>query len=206
MMKETNKHLLIEALNNLPQYQPKDSIWDAIDFELSKAQGNEKLKESVSNLPAYTPPANVWETIENQLDKEGVPKVKVYYLRRIAAAAAVFVTISLSVWILKGTTTNEAIVSVSYSEEKVAASFLNIDWEEDEDAFSMVAEFCKTENIICKQPDFKIMTEELEELNAAKQELKLAMANYGSDPELIAQLTLIEHERSDLLKKIIKRI
>ncbi|MFT5165580.1 MAG: hypothetical protein ACI8P3_000808 [Saprospiraceae bacterium] len=206
MMKETNKHLLIEALNNLPQYQPKDSIWEGIEMELTKARKEVILQESLVNLPDFDPPRKVWNTIQAQLDKDKKPKAKVFNFARLAAAAAVIIAISVGTWMFKNTSENKEMVSVNYSEEQVAASFLIIDWEEDEDAFSMVAEFCKTSNSICKQPDFKIMTEELEELNAAKQELKQAMDNYGTDPELIAQLTVIEHERSDLLKKIIKRI
>lgn len=205
-MKETNKHLLIEALNNLPQYEPKDSLWDEIALELSKDQQEANLQESLAKLPAYDPPIKVWDSIHAELNKSEKPVARIIGWQRWVAAAAVILAISTGTWLFKNTIANEEIVSINYSEEKVAASFLNIDWEEDEDAFSMVAEFCKTDHIICKQPDFKILTEELEELNAAKQELKQAMDNYGTDPALIAQLTLIEHERSDLLKKIIKRI
>ena len=209
MMKELNKHKLIEALNNLPQYEPKGQVWEAIERGLLKDQKEAVLQKSISQLPDYEPPAMVWENIQSQLDQDQKPVARVFNLRKWAAAAAIFIAVSSGLWLLYNANhahTNGALVTISYSEEKVAAAFLNINWEEDEDAFAMVAEFCKKAHIACNQPDFKIMTEELDELNAAKEELKEAMDHFGNDPDLIAQLTVIEHERSDLLKKIIKRI
>jgi len=205
-MKETNKHILIEGLNNLPQYEPKASLWDAIDEQLSLEEKDLDLKKSIAGLPNYDPPAMVWDQIESQLDQEQKPAARVFNLRRWASVAAVFALITVGAWMFYNTDTGGEYVAVTYSEETVAASFLEVDWEEDEDAFAMVAQFCKTDNVVCKQPDFKILTEELDELNTARNELKVAMDNYGKDPELIAQLTVIEHERSDILKRIIKRI
>jgi len=207
-MKETNKHILIEAINNLPQHEPKPKLWDIIDMELTKEKQEVGLKNSIRQLPNYDPPAQLWDEIEAGLDQDTKQEASVFSLRRWASVAAVFVAVSIGAWLLYSTNTTSggAIVSVSYSEENIASSFFNTDWDNDEDAFAMVAEFCKTEQMICKQPDFKILTAELDELNAARIELKDAMDNYGKDPELIAQLTSIEHERSDLLKQIIKRI
>ena len=81
-----------------------------------------------------------------------------------------------------------------------------VDWNEDEDAFDMVMNFCKTQNIVCELPEFKMLKSELEELNTAREVLKTALEFYGTDPELIAQLTSIEHERSGVLKKMIAKI
>jgi hypothetical protein len=83
---------------------------------------------------------------------------------------------------------------------------LKQDWDEDEDAFDMVLAFCKTENIVCELPEFVTLKSELEELNNAREELKQALDHYGADAELVAQLTRIEHDRSDVLKKLIAKI
>ncbi len=209
-MKESNKYMLTEAIKRLPLYEPKENLWEAIDLELTRARKEAPLLESVKELPTYTPPTSIWDNIDTQLNEDQAkrPKTKVFRLKRWAAIAAVFIAVSSVVFMLNNNLANEngEYVAISYSEEKVAASLLNVDWEEDEEAFKMVAQFCKIEHIVCKQPAFKVMTEELEELNAAKEELKQAMDSYGNDPDLIAQLTAIEHERSSLLKKIIKVI
>lgn len=206
-MKETNKHILIEAINNLPQYEPKASLWDAIDQQLTVEEKEAGLKQSLQELPVYNPPAMVWDTIESKLNEAEKPVARVFNIRRWASVAAVFAMVTIGTLLFYNTTNeNGEYVAVTYSEEPAAAAFLTVDWEADEDAFAMVTEFCKTDQPICRQPDFKILTEELDELNAARNELKEAMDNFGNDPDLIAQLTVIEHERSDLLKQIIKRI
>ena len=205
-MKELNKQNLIEAINNLPQHEPKPSLWDAIDMELTIDTNEKVLRASVSELPTYDPPAMVWDKIDAGLAEDQKPQVKVFNLRRWASVAAAFALVSVGLWTFFNVNKNIETVGIAYSEESVESSFLEVNWEEDEDAFEMVAAFCKTENVVCKQPDFRILTEELDELNAARNELKDAMDNYGNDPDLIAQLTSIEHERSDILKQIIKRI
>ncbi len=209
-MREENKHILIEALQNLPEYSPKEHVWDTIDIELTKEEQETKLTDAVKQLPDYRPPTSVWDNIASGLDQDAEktkPTARLFTLKRIANVAAVFVAVTIGALLFyNNNSIGEEQITIAFSEEKVASSFLNIDWEEDEDVFAMVAEICKTETVLCKQPDFKILTDELEELNAARAELKTAMENYGNDPELIAQLTAIEHERTDIAKKIVKRI
>lgn len=207
MMKEINKNTLKKAIVNLPVYAPKAILWDKINEELTIAENEKGLHKTIEQLPSYNPPEQLWDNIESALEAEQKPRARVFSIQRWAAVAAVFVAVTIGTWMFYNATNTEAeYVTVTYSEEKVATAFLNVDWEEDEDAFKMVAEFCKSENVVCKQPAFKILTEELDELNAARNELKDAMDQYGNDPELIAQLTIIEHERSGLLKQIIKQI
>lgn len=193
-------------MKKLPEYSPQNIVWDRINEKMIIAGQEEHLHRSLEQLPDYDPPATVWESIEAGLPEEQQAKVKTLSIRRWAAVAAVFIAFSLAGIYIFNVNQNMAYVSVNYSEEKLPAAFLEIDWDADEDAFEMVAAFCKTDNIVCKQPAFKVLTEELEELNVARAELKYAMDQYGNDPDLIAQLTEIEHERSDILKKIIKQI
>lgn len=205
-MKEKNRHIITEAINNLPQYEPKPSLWDAIDMELTIDEKEKVLRTSVQDLPNYDPPAQIWESIENQLDQDLKPVARVFSIKRWASVAAVFAMVSVGLWTFFNQSSKVETIEIAYSEEKVTPSLLEVNWEEDEDAFEMVAAFCKNDNLVCKIPEFKVLTDELDELNAARNELKDAMEVYGNDPELIAQLTSIEHERSDVLKQIIKKI
>lgn len=211
-MKELNKDILEKSLQKLPAFEPNERVWNSIDLELTAEENDADLQISLSSLREYNPSDSVWEKIdlelENEEDKIHEEKSTTFKIRYIArwAAAAVVLILAGSYWIWNVPGEGQDSVSISFSEETVPAGFLEVDWETDEEAFSIITEFCKNENITCQQPDFKIMTAELEELNAAREELKYAMDNYGNDPELIAQLTEIEHVRTDLLKKLVKRI
>lgn len=217
-MNELNHHMLKAALQKLPSYQPKGRLWDAIDMELTAAEHDANLQIGLSRLPQHQAPDAIWQDIESALDKdqqsavehvstpEKYKKAKVFSITRWAAAAGIFLTFAAGAWLLKDTFAEREIVSVSYSEEQAVASFLTVNWEEDEDAFAVVDELCRMNANLCNQEDFKILTEELTELNEAREQIKAAMEQYGNDPELIAQLTTVEHDRTDLLKDIIKRM
>lgn len=218
-MLEHNHHLLKAALKKLPVHSPKDRLWDAIDMELTAGEHDVNLQVAVSGLPQHKAPDSIWSNIEDSLDKDQQsvlepvsiqesPKrrTQVFSITRWAAAAGIFLTFAAGAWLLKDTFAEREYVTVSYSEEKAVAQFLSVDWEEDEDAFAVVEELCEMNATLCEQEDFRILTDELTALNEARDQLKLAMDQYGNDPELIAQLTAIEHDRTDLLKNIIKRM
>lgn len=214
-MKELNKHILLEAIENLPKYTPKDQIWDGIELALDKEQAETDFQETIAELPNYSPPDFVWNQIESTLDEEELmmdagleQETKVVrfnnWKKYASIAAAIALIISVAIPFL--TDTKASDVSISYSEEVIQDELMNDDWDADEDAFQMVMAQCKEMLLACEQAEFKILKEELEELNMAREQLKEAMGGYNTDTNLLAQLTQIELERSDVLKKMIDRI
>jgi len=204
-MQEKNKHILQEAIQNLPQYEPEALVWLAIDAELDVFEKENKLQNVIEELPVYSPSDSIWENIDAELEADKAKSGRVVWLKRISSAAAVIAFLLIGNFIFIQNNGQEN-VTISFSQEVVEEDFLKKDWNDDDDAFEMVIAFCKTENIVCELPEFIGLKSELEELNEAREELKEALEHYGSDAELIAQLTRLEHDRSDVLKQMIAKI
>ena len=56
--------------------------------------------------------------------------------------------------------------------------------------------------MLCEQPEFKQLHNELEELTSAKNELASALGDFGTDANLVTQIKEIELERNDIVKKM----
>lgn len=204
-MFEKNSHILQEAIQKLPQHEPPAMVWLAIDAELEAIEKENNLQNALNDLPVYSPSNSIWDGIEKELESDRKKAGRVVWFKRISAAAAAIALLVAGNIILKPNTALETI-TFSYTQEVVKEELIVKDWDDDNDAFQMVMAFCETENIVCKLPEFQMLKSELEELNSAREELKTALDHYGTDPELVAQLTRIEHDRSDILKKMIARI
>ena len=204
-MEEKNKNILSDAIQKLPQYEPEDTLWIGIEAELEILELENPLQDAIHELPSYVPKDSVWDHIDQELESDVKGNVRKLWVKRIASVAAVIVLVITANSIFFSNSNNET-VSISYSEEQVETTIFEKDWDQDEDAFEIVMEFCKSQNIVCELPEFKILKSELEELNTAREELRTALDFYGTDPELIVQLTSIEHERSGILKQMIAKI
>ncbi len=204
-MQEKNRHILLEAIQKLPQHEPDVLNWLTIDAELEVFENEDDLQNAVNELPAYSPADSLWDNIENELETDRKKSGRVVWLKRISSAAAVIIFVVAGNFMFNQKAQQERI-TISYSQEFVEDDLLKQDWDEDNDAFEMVMAFCETENIVCTLPEFVILKTELEDLNIAREEVKTALDHYGIDAELIAQLTRIEHDRSYVLKKMIAKI
>lgn len=182
----------------LPQYTPPDFIWEHLDKELTAHESN------VAKLPTHEPPAKVWTNIEEGLEREVIVPInrkRTYTILSIAASVAVLVAF----FFLIETPATEGY-EISYSEETIDATITEQDWDDDNEAFELITQLCEEEIQVCKEPEFKALKTELDELEDARVEVKEAIGAYGDDPQLIAQLSEIEMERSDILKEMIARI
>ncbi len=201
-MEEFNKKTLIEALSSLPDYEPKEELWDRIEA----AAEEESLlpKSAYRSLPAYDPPATVWQHIARKLDQQASEKGRVVPLvwRRALAVAVSLAFIVFSVLMLNNQPKGTEEYSLSYSTEMPDPLLVKQDWDEDEEAFQQFLEICEAKKYICEQPAFRQLQSELEELTDAKLALKEAVGDYGTDAELVTQIKEIELERTDLLKKM----
>jgi hypothetical protein len=197
-MNELNHTVLKNTLKNLPTYAPDDSIWNAIESRLP-----------LMELPAYEPPVDIWESIENQLVIEEKQEKEPFQLRgvrlwkfaAVAASLAIVLTASFY-WFLNKKENAQIIVST----ETIDNQLIKPDWNDADKDFEIVQEFCKSALPKCEEPEFKNLKSELDELNTAREELKNALSDYNSDPDLVAQLSQLENERSVVLRKMIQQM
>ena len=197
-MKELNQNNLKSALGKLPQYEPPDTIWQGIETRLPLLE-----------LPTYDAPDFVWQQIEEQLLADEKPIKTLKILRggkfyKLAVAASIALLVSIGFWFFKTQNTEQATISIST--EVVDNQLLKKDFDNEEQAFTMVKEFCKTALPVCEQPEFKTLKNELDTLNTAREELKNAIGEYAADPDLIAELTKIENERTTVLRQLVEKI
>ena len=206
-MQELNLSTLKKAIDQLPLYEPDEQLWLEIEDGLDEIELDQKLQKTIPNLVQHNPPEMVWENIEAVLEQEIIAKkeaVKIRPLRKwLALAASVVLLLGLGWWMQ-----NNNKVTITYSEEQIENTLpmLSFDGDDDEAAFAMIDEICKAGMLICHDVDFLNLKTELDELTTARNELKEAMGEFNTDKFLIAQLTEIELERSDVLKKIIAKI
>jgi 6-pyruvoyl-tetrahydropterin synthase len=191
-----------EVLKNLSTYEPPHKVWEAIESRLPLLE-----------MPLYEPPMDIWNSIENQLvEPENRPfpinnypfilrGVKNIYWLALAASIALFIAVSMTLYFNK-----KQEITVAITTETLDNKLLNQDWQEADKDFALVEEFCKTVVQPCEEPEFKNLKNELEELNKAREDLKNALNTYNSDADMVAQLSKLENERSDILKKMIDKM
>ncbi|MEM7101779.1 MAG: hypothetical protein AAF502_01535 [Bacteroidota bacterium] len=198
-MKFEQQNKLKEALDRLPVYKPGHEVWDNISSQLGYAPKSWLAK----TLPVYKAPESIWKAISTQLDqaKPTTPVIKKIY--RYAAVLAGALVASFFLFQQFSDTRKEV---VSFSVESFNKMIGSNNWEDDESAFAMLDEYCENKSYSCTTEEFVSLKAELDELNSAHSELKAVLTAYNEDPILLEQLTLIERQRTDLLKTLFAKI
>ncbi len=178
--------------DNLPLYLPPESVWENIARELHE----NPLREGLDKLPTYEPPVQTWDEIKTQLEQ---PR-KIGW--RYAAAAAVVVAIGVYLTLQL----SEEKASISYSEEKLTPKTAVTSTETIDRQYARLQVLCQSRVTVCEKPEFKSLKQELDDLTAAGNQLKEALGAYNTDAALSAQLSEIEQERADILRKLNERI
>jgi hypothetical protein len=209
-MKEKNKHILRDALKNLPEHEPQDSLWDFIQDDLDYEHSDKRLKEGLQALPSYDPPDLVWENIESNLGHQvsNTSKVVVMKPRRrwLSIAAAVATLLVAGWWSIGNIGNTLSDDGLAYSTEIREDNLLKEDWNDDESAFEDLMAMCQLKVNVCKTPDFQKLQMELDELNEAKEALNHAIGKFGTDPNLISQIKVLEIDRTEIMKKMIEKL
>jgi hypothetical protein len=208
-MKELNHNTLRDALHALPTYEPPFGLWDEIELALD---AEDALTESVQALPQYEPPDALWQHLEARLDAAEVrktlrmePLLRPLRRRQWWAAAAAVALLAAAWWLLRPAAESEQM-ALHISQEALNTEVQNAAQEAEDAGFSLVAQLCQSQAPVCEEPDFKALKSELDDLSAAKAELRNALGQYGDDPTLAAQLVQIERERSDVLRQMMQMI
>ncbi len=202
-MEEFNRKTLIEALSTLPEYEPGEAVWEALQ---QRAMDEEFPKNIGKNLAEYEPPDHVWDSIERSLSLEktsGARIVPMRWKRALAVAASVALLVVAGWYFFQPSPRQTEQANLTYATETVDDALLERDWAEDEGAFDEFIELCEAKAYVCEQPEFKSLHSELTELTTAKEELETAIGEVGANAELVLQIKEIELERTDLLKKMI---
>ena len=184
-----------KSLNDkLPLYSPPESVWENIEQGLNDAP----LQEALGKLPTYEPPVQTWFDIAAQ-----VPHPQRNWWRYAAAAVVVLAVGIGSYLTLKPATEN---ATIAYSQEKINPKAIVATNETIEQQYAHLQALCQKRVTVCEKPEFKNLKQELDDLTAAGNQLKEALGAYNTDATLSAQLSEIERERADILKKLNERI
>lgn len=209
-MKEKNKHILSEALEKLPEHEPKDSLWNFIEDDLNHSHSNQRLKEGLQALPVYDPPESVWNQIDSELIKSQNSEARIIKMgnrrRLFSIAAAVAVLMAAGWWIFGlngGENTDSAL---AFSTEILDDNLMKQDWNDDEGAFDELMTLCKVKIATCQNPEFVRLQSELDELNDAKEALNQAIGKFGTNANLISQIKTLELERTEIMKEMIEKL
>ncbi|MEY4902818.1 MAG: hypothetical protein RLZZ292_633 [Bacteroidota bacterium] len=215
VVEEEQENKLQDALKKLPLYTAPSMIWSSIEGALEDSEEEKKaFEQEITQLPTYSPPISLWDSIEQELDstpmKASVLK-PVFGLKawQKYAIAALFMGCLLTfgvVFYQNATSVGNEKITIAYSEEKYDPTPIKEDWDDDEAAFAKVEEICQQQAFLCEQPEVKTLKSELDELNEAKQSLKTALGQYGTDETVVAELVAVEKERTAVLKKIMEKI
>ena len=205
-MLEKNHKTLKNAIQQLPVHQPEEELWWRVEEGLEAWELDQRMREVIPELPSYQAPDQIWDRIDEALEQDGrvVRQPKLVLLRWASAAASVIILMVAAWWFLPNQNTSQLVFSVEQVAEFPSMSAQ--DDADDELAFTMIQQLCQDGLIICQEFEFRSLQSELKEITEARDLLKEAMGAYSTDKNLIAQLTQLELERSELLKKMIARI
>ena len=180
---------------NLPEYEPSDEVWNKIDTELN----HDILRKGISQLPKYEPDGRIWENIEADLN----PKiVKLNTWRWVAMAASIVLIISVGFYL----NYQKKQPTIAYSEQKIDAQLLLQPSDNSDADYETIVAFCEEQTYVCENPEFRDLKVELDDLQAASIQLKEAIGEYNTEPQLMAQLAQIELQKSEILKKMATKI
>ena len=217
---DVNPDTLQSAIVDLPQYKAPQATWEHI-LPTLESEEDAVLKSAIAKLPQYNAPTHIWDSIVQNLDNVqqnvtdnrylSVRKSTVY---RFAAAAVMlgFILTSALWYIQNLPEANTSVVAYqettkTTTEQSVPISEpIKIAAVENENKVEKVNKFCEKQAIVCEQPDFQNLKSQLEELTEAKKELQNAIGEFNTDENLVAQLSDIEEERGEILKKLMTKI
>lgn len=178
---------------NLPEYEPSEEVWNKIASKLSEGA----LQNALQKLPSYEPNEAVWSQIDEKLS----PKtIKFSAWKWVSVAASVAIILGFSYWL----STDKQ--QIKYSEERIDKDLLLNPVDDSQQQYEMIVAYCKQQTYVCQNPEFVSLKTELEELNSASKQLKEAVGRYNTEPELIAQLTNIEQQKSEIIRKMAAKI
>lgn len=187
-MEEKNYNNLRRALDQLPEYDAPELLWNDVNTSLNKEPEPSELGKQ---MPGYSPPSKVWNQLNRHLDEDRQKNNRLSVIYRWTARAAAAIVIFAAGFLAATYDAGPEITYVYTQEANPTASFTS-DWDDAESSFEDLMNRLNT----IDEPELNALRLELEELTAAKQEVEEMLAAYGQNAEVIRQLAEIESERS----------
>ncbi|MBP9077273.1 MAG: hypothetical protein KBG02_10475 [Haliscomenobacter sp.] len=200
-MIERNSSTLKHAIQNLREYAPPENSWNAIESEMAFFEREAALRRAARRLPEYAPPPSVWESISQEIHQPVLRKV---YARirpyRWAAAATLLLAVYSAMFLYEqqGKPKVEYLVSAETGSLGPNASLPPQDEEAIQEVQSLFVQYHQQYN----DAQGNELLAELNELNAACEELRDVLDKYGFDKDLAQELTKAELERTGVVRKM----
>jgi len=202
---EKNRDTLLDVITKLPGKKAPESSWLVIADRLDEERQFQQISAAAGQLPLLQPPVDIWQNIEDELEQPLAATPRPLWLRPWAGWAAALALALLVAWYSRPVQPN-ATVTIAVHTEQIDPSLLAADWDADEASFAQVTVLYQQHRRIFPESTGRDWLAELEELNAARAELKEAIQTFGRDAVLLNQLADIERERSAVLKKMAQQI
>ncbi|MEO0340139.1 MAG: hypothetical protein AAF242_13105 [Bacteroidota bacterium] len=199
---EKNKETLEQAIQQLEPTSAPAFIWDEIAAELTESAHDNLIQAAIPRLTRHEAPTVVWKQIAHSLEIESTGKVRKINRYYWIAAASVALILTTTLWFSLGSERPNYVATV----EMVDKYLLDNDWESDEAIFAEVMELHDGYLRVFDDAESRDWRAELVELNDARTELIGAMDLYGKDHELIRQLSNVERDRTEVIKKMATKI
>ncbi|MCB0634696.1 MAG: hypothetical protein R2824_06640 [Saprospiraceae bacterium] len=199
---EKNREVLLEGIRSLPKYEPPIDLWNAIEIQL---ENREHYQRAINTLPQYSAPTKVWEQLEIALDKanpqsRSTPIRRLFSRRYQWAAAAVAGGLIICAWLLFQADP-AATTSIVYSEERLTAPPVEMDWGNEESSFAMVLQQVD-QSPVADPHTIQRLKMEYHELTDAREEVAQMIQRYGEDADMLKEIARIERERSKVIKEL----
>ncbi|MBK7474767.1 MAG: hypothetical protein IPI11_01640 [Haliscomenobacter sp.] len=176
-------------------------MWNTIESEMAFYEREAALRRAARRLPEYAPPPSVWENISQEIHQPVLRKV---YAKmrpyRWAAAATLLLAVYSAMFLYEqtGKPKIEYLVSAETGHLGTNASMSPQDEEAIEEVQALFVQYHQQYN----DPQGHELLAELNELNAACEELRDVIDTYGFDKNLAQELTKAELERSGVVRKM----
>lgn len=204
-MAEINKHILKNAIDNLPESKAPNAIWELIDEDLENASESNKecLTIAIDDLPEYKITRDLWNNIESEFKYKPDRKVLTVGIM-LKIAASIVMLIGLSISLLHYTSKNYQVeisttIIIENSEEKA----LNL--TPDPEIASEIELLCSNLPEQCKGPLVKELKQQLDEVTKQYNAVKETM-NKHKTPDFNRYLDRLENEKTEIEKELLNII
>jgi hypothetical protein len=183
-----------DALKNIQQYDPPEAAWDGIALRLSDMN----LKRALDKAPIHTPSDDVWERLEAKLEAKSQTRLWLRY----SAAACVLIIFSFGMWFLLPSQNEPYVISSKPFQQELS----HLEVSKTDQAYQEIQQICQQQKYTCERIDYKTLNEEYLNLKNAETELRVAIGQYNSEPNLIEELNRIEIQKIRLINEMAEKI
>lgn len=205
MMEEKNKNTLNDALKQLPDYSPKDELWESLEEKLNTEGeiNHQTLVTSIRRLPVFAAPEQIWQKIETQLSGR---KIRLFTTGRLAAAVTGLIIIGAGIWWIFGSGTGLSGNPQTYSEKSISAPFPNTEAEIAEYDHQLAEQEEELLECIDQLPEresekIQPVLDMLESITATRDSM-IILLDQQSHPGTLRRLQSLESRRKELIGEL----